>query len=198
MYTILLSGKQGSGKSTLAKLMESRFRAAGFGLVRDRFAAPVYAAHDAVLSVLRPLGLCRGVEKDGKLLQVIGTEWGRSIDPDIWIKATKAKIAQLEQNFASTPSVRLVVLIEDCRFKNEFDAFPDAFSIRLECPENIRKPRTHSWRENTSHESETGLDDYSAQGKFDYLVRTDTVRPEDIAVDVLKMFRQKFSLEAGK
>lgn len=194
MYTILLSGKQGSGKTTLAEMLEKRFRYAGYGLVRHRFAAPVYTAHDAVYAVLRPLGILPETKKDGELLQLLGTDWGRKKDPDIWVKAARNHIAQLEKHFEGTKVV-LVTLVEDTRFKNEFDGFPEALRVRLECPEEIRRTRTTSWRENTMHPSETDLDDYVAQGKFDLVEKTDTIGVETTADDVLKAFKQKFNLE---
>jgi hypothetical protein len=180
MYTILLSGKQGSGKTTLAAAVEKRFRAAGLGLVRHRFASPVYTAHDAVYAVLRPLGIVSDTAKDGDLLQLIGTDWGRKKDPDIWVKAARAHVAQLEEHVRGT-SVILVSLIEDARFENEFDGFPEALRVRLECPEIVRRARTTSWRENTAHESEVGLDEYAKEARFDLMLRTDTGLVEDAA-----------------
>jgi hypothetical protein len=193
MNVILLSGKQGSGKTTVGSALETRLRSAGYGLIRHRFAAPVYEAHDAVLSVLRPLGILPDTKKDGRLLQLIGTDWGRAIDPDIWIKAAKARISTLQKHFLATP-IKIVVLIEDNRFKNEFDAFPESLRVRLECPEVIRRKRTTSWREDTGHQSETDLDDYVTQCLFDVIARTDTQDVASVVDTVYHAFIRKFQL----
>ena len=50
--------------------------------------------------------------------------------------------------------------------------------IRLECPEYIRKQRTNSWRTDTQHASEIGLDRYSMKNKFDLYIDTGTWNAE--------------------
>jgi len=195
MQVILLSGKQGSGKTTTAEALEARFRSSGLGLIRHRFSAPVYTAHDAVYAVLRPLGILDDTKKDGLLLQVLGT-WGRKKDPEIWVKAAKAHLAQIERQFSGSP-VHLVGLIEDARFRNEFDGFSDAIKVRLECPEVVRESRTVSWRENTQHPSETELDDYASAGKFDLTFQTDTQSVSDITEVVLAVYRERAANGTG-
>lgn len=49
------------------------------------------------------------------LLQTLGTEWGRSIDPDIWAKATLREAQKYEK-----------VVISDVRFLNEVDLINEA------------------------------------------------------------------------
>ena len=118
MQVILLSGKQGSGKTTTAVAVESKFRDAGLIIMPYRFATALYAAHDAVIATLSRRGAIPDTQKDGLLLQVLGTEWGRKKDIDMWVKAAKAYYAKLETNFQG--DARIVGLIEDCRFLNEF------------------------------------------------------------------------------
>ena len=57
----------------------------------------------------------------------------------------------------------IISVVSDTRFPNELEAFPGAVTVRLDCPEEIRKARIlatpgQNWRENTNHPSETGLD----------------------------------------
>jgi hypothetical protein len=52
--------------------------------------------------------------KDRKFLQWIGTEWARSIDPDIWVKLLISKIKQLDNTSS--------IIVTDVRFVNEFEA----------------------------------------------------------------------------
>lgn len=192
MQIILLSGKQGSGKTTTALAVEKKFRDAGLLLMRYRFATALYAAHDAVIATLSRLGAIPATQKDGLLLQVLGTEWGRKRDTDMWVNAARAYYAKLETNTQDT-GAQLVGLIEDCRFFNEFHSYPDthAIRVRLEASEETRKARTESWRENTSHPSETELDDYAADGKFDLCFDTSTVPTDIIACKILTLYNEK-------
>lgn len=165
MDIVMISGKQGSGKTTtqqlLGKVWYDRF---GGQITYVNFADILYEMHDEVLKVLNRYWPRRDIAKDGPLLQVLGTDWGRkTIDEDIWVKCLKKKI-QSEGNS--------LVVIGDCRFENEFDAFPEALRIRLECPEAVRKARCSMWRENSTHPSEVGLDRYAAEGRFDLTLKT--------------------------
>ena len=65
-----------------------------------------------------------------------------------------------------------LVIVGDCRFENEFMAFPEALRVRLQCPEDIRRKRCSMWRENVEHPSEIGLDRYANEGKFDIYMNT--------------------------
>lgn len=50
------------------------------------------------------------------IMQTIGTEWGRDcIDPDVWVRVTLSKAANLMKHGNS-------VVIDDLRFPNEYDA----------------------------------------------------------------------------
>jgi len=69
-------------------------------------------------------------EKDRSLLQTLGTKWARKHYPDIWADAIKKELK---------PENKYLIL--DCRFLNEFTAFPDWKSIYIDCPLEIRKER---------------------------------------------------------
>lgn len=157
---IIISGKQGSGKDTLSNALkeqiEQRLKRKVF---QHKFAKTIYEIHDTTLGILKKYGV--NVEKDkyGDLLQYLGTEFGRNnFGTDVWCAITKYLI---QSDLASHPNS--VCIVSDCRFENEFDFFPEALRIRLECDEGVRKPRTHSWRTNTKHPSEVGLDKYSGK-----------------------------------
>lgn len=171
---VLISGKQGSGKSTLQKaLHEGAYRA---GFKRSfclNFADTLYQMHDAVLNIVREKGISPPFEKDGKLLQLLGTEWGRSvIGENVWVDILKHEILNLREvaGTSSAYSPQLVI-VADCRFRNEFDAFPGALRVRLEASQDTRQVRTNSWRKDTFHPSEVDLDGYTNQ--FDMVLHTD-------------------------
>lgn len=175
MKILIISGKQGSGKTTLQKAMtEYWYRRHQRGASCLNFADPIKEMHDAVLNVLHKNWPDRGLVKDGPLLQLLGTEWGRrTIDDGIWIKIMKERLSKVaETNRLAKIHENSLVIIGDCRFLNEFEAFPEALRVRLECPENIRRGRAEMWREHTNHASEIGLDDVASHGEFDILLNT--------------------------
>ncbi len=152
---ILISGKQGSGKTTLSDGLVKKITKAGKPVKVIKFADPLYKMHDFCLRVLSENGIKRDIVKDGELLQYLGTEWGRkTIDDNIWAKiGVNAASKYIKKGYT--------VIIDDCRFENEFKVFgnwSNVLTIRLECSEKIRKTRCSYWRKNTKHPSETGLD----------------------------------------
>jgi cytidylate kinase len=102
-------GPIGAGKSTAAKYLVDRH---GYKLIK--FAAPLRA-------MLRAIGL-REEELDGPVkelpsallsgatprhaMQMLGTEWARTINPDFWVRIWKAEADQ-----------HLRVVVDDCRFR---------------------------------------------------------------------------------
>jgi hypothetical protein len=170
MKLLLLSGKQGAGKTSIQKAMtEAWFRKYNRGAHFVNFADPIYEMHDEVLKVLHKYWPDRDLVKDGPLLQLLGTEWGRKIDENIWVKCLQKKV---ERMIEADPKSDGLIIVGDCRFENEFDAFPNALRVRLEAPEEVRQPRCSMWRWNTNHPSEIGLDNYSDNGKFDMYLKT--------------------------
>jgi len=155
---ILISGQQGSGKTSTMKALSRAIQDSGaFAVQEVAFADPLYAMHWQCLQILKYNGI-ETPEKDGPLLQLLGTEWGRKqYGDDIWVNIARNRI-QMAQD-------KTLTIISDCRFPNEADAFPGALKYRLECPEEVRKERILStpgqnWRENTNHPSEVALNDY--------------------------------------
>jgi len=190
VFVIQLSGKQGSGKSTTARAIESKFRSNGIAVTPHRFASALYDVHDAVYAILAPLGVVEQTKKDGLLLQVLGDEWGRKKNPNIWVDAAKAHYAQIEKHFEGS-NVTPVGLLEDTRYINEFHAFDNAIRVRLECAEDARKVRTDAWRENTTHRSEIDLDEYVAQGKFDLVLDTNTLSTDLVVDMILDLYKER-------
>lgn len=168
---ILLSGKQGSGKTTLMQaLMTTLMYGHGKKVYPVIFADTIYKIHDYALALLEQRAVKRDIVKDGKLLQLLGTEWGRAIDQDIWVKCLNGQMENILKETNSDPN-DVIFLVSDCRFKNEFDGV-DGFKVRLEADKETRKKRCSQWRDNDTHPSEIDLDEYAAQGKFDCYVDT--------------------------
>jgi hypothetical protein len=113
-----LCGAAGSGKNAAAYHLCRRYGATQFA-----FADPLYAAISAITGLsVAELQDRRRKETElewlpaspRRLLQTIGTEWGReTIHPEIWIMATLRRIDSSEAG---------VAVVTDVRFDNEAEA----------------------------------------------------------------------------
>jgi phosphomevalonate kinase len=184
MITILISAKQGAGKTTLADALAANLTKCG----RTRFAKPLYEMHDAVLNILnRYIDGQRLLDK--RLLQLIGTEWGRNtVAEDIWIQCFIK-----EQQRMSAAGMNFLVA-DDCRFKNELESV-EAIKIRLECDRDTRKARCSQWRDTENHQSETDLDDWV--DKFDLVIDTAKHTPKETLKIVMEFINGKVSSGSG-
>lgn len=161
-FLILISGKQGSGKSTLANGLQNALMKAGYTVQCMKFADLIYEMHDAVRRVAMSHGLSMP-KKDGPLLQLLGTEWGREqFGDDVWVDDLYYRILDKDSSGYD------YVLVDDCRFQNELELLKSlsGISIRLDLDRDIRKQRCPAWRENDSHPSETQLDDAAFTARF--------------------------------
>jgi hypothetical protein len=186
---ILISGKMGSGKTTLSSALVEKleFKVSDRAVVL-KFADPLYQMHNFCLGLLKQCGIVRDIVKDGKLLQLLGTEWGRdSVDQNIWVKMAVAKVEEIKSKLDSTFE-NIYIIIDDCRFKNELMGIPEALRVRLYCDREVRKLRCEAWRDNETHPSEIDLDDWAIYpGKFDLILNTNVYKPEECA-EVIKSF----------
>ena len=185
---ILISGKQGSGKTSLSNGLMESLKEQGLQPYAFKFADPLYAIHDACLPVLKSWGIRDNDMKiDKDLLQIIGTEYGRNkISESIWMDICKKRV----QVFTGLLPTH-VALIDDARFENEFDAFEDAVSIRLNADVEARKKRVSYWREDQNHPSEVSLDAYAAAGKFNLSLDTTSSKKEETLATVMAFLKSK-------
>lgn len=175
---VLISGKQGSGKSTLASALVKEYQYENARIVK--LAQPLYDMHLHIGAVMVKYGL-EIPEKDGKLLQLLGTEWGRdTYGTDVWVDALLYRISTSEDDF---------FIVDDVRFRNELSLLQwlptsryNVFSIRLEADRDIRKTRCNSWRDNELHPSEIDLDNH---GVWDIVLNTDKL-PSDECLTAVK------------
>lgn len=172
---VLLSGKQGSGKDTTAREIARLMTRQSTKVAFLKFAKPLYDMHDMCRDYMAKLGIQPVGVKDGNLLQVLGTEWGRkTLGENVWVDALRGQMAQVKMHHLSLGFSRLIMVVTDCRFRNEFNGFPDALRVRLNCASSIRKERAEMWRDNELHASEMDLDDYVEEGRFDMIFNTQT------------------------
>jgi len=114
--------------------------------LQDKYGGKVYHFSDTLYDILRYAQQAVGIpfSKDVKFLQYVGTEWGRAIDPDIWIKTTMKQLDTCANAF-----------IADVRFPNEIEMLK---KNGFKCIRIIRDDRPID--RNTAHPSETALLDY--------------------------------------
>jgi hypothetical protein len=168
---IAISGKQGSGKSTLSNQIASKLLNVGWNVLSLKFAAPIYEMQDAVLRVARTHGL-KPDAKEGRLMQLIGTEWGRErFGHDVWTRCLVERLHHLKDT--RDVNTHTLVVIDDLRFGNELtalDMFGGVTTVRLECAEELREERCNSWRGGAGleHSSETSLDSVTGWDRVFY------------------------------
>lgn len=113
-----ISGKAGSGKDTIANYLHDEY-----GFSRIAFADPMKSFCSELFdweydTLWGPSELREKVDpkwgfSPRKALQLLGTEWGRALDVDMWVKIGIEKAKQkLRDGYPG-------VVITDCRFPNE-------------------------------------------------------------------------------
>lgn len=106
-------GSMGAGKSTAIATLEGVL---GFPPTLEKFAGMLYRMQDLLYAEIEATGVYRRPPefiKDRKLLQWLGTDWGReTLDQDIWVNIWKAKVE------AALAAGHFVVC-DDVRFDNE-------------------------------------------------------------------------------
>jgi molybdopterin-guanine dinucleotide biosynthesis protein len=170
---VLVSGKMGSGKTTLCEKLATISRQRGYAISRVSFEEPIYRAHDAAISIMNASGW--NIDQDIHLIRALRDEWLHKHHEGKLIDMVKTQC----QNF-SAANKKAVLVVDDMRFKNQFDAFPDAVKIRMVCDEPVRRSRAVWWG-HQDHESETGLDEYQEMTKFDLIIETTTINADETA-----------------
>lgn len=164
--TIIISGKSGSGKDMVAEFMKEALAKHGQKALVIHFA-------DAVKDVCT-----RYFDWDGKkdeigrtLLQMVGTDIVRKVDPDFWTYIVDILI----KSFVEQSNNFDVAIIADARFPNEvnlsLENLENAVSVRIERKNAdgtvwINPILTEDQR---NHPSETSLDVFG----FDYIIHND-------------------------
>jgi len=113
LVLVSFRGPMGSGKTAAADILVNNY-----DFVRLSFAAPL----KKVAEKITPDGRIDKV-RDRALLQFLGTEYFRALDPDYWVKQwVKAVIERLELTHGECR-----IVADDCRFPNEVAAVKRLF-----------------------------------------------------------------------
>lgn len=124
MRLIGLTGRAGAGKDSVANMIAadaSASRIAFADPIRDMLIAGFGTAfgldRHALLDPRRKEQPLPGLELQlvpRRMMQTLGTEWGRALDPDIWVRHLERRI-KYHRMHSST------IVITDVRFQNEAD-----------------------------------------------------------------------------
>lgn len=163
-YRIIgLSGKIGSGKTTFSNYLRTVFPDLEPHSFADNLRQVVSILIDRPVDQLRSATdketmTCMG-KTVGVLLQEVGTEVVRSINPDAWVLSLFERYKHGESYW----------IIDDVRFVNEAACIKEAGGIMIRFEGDPGQVRKNSTRD-LNHPSETALDNYSG---FDVIVETE-------------------------
>lgn len=152
-----LIGKMRAGKDTAAAALIREFDGSIL-----KFADPLYEMQTAIYEIL---GQPVEGEKDRRLLQLLGTEWGREKDPDIWVKTLIRRAPGFPGN----------VYVTDVRFPNEAKALHEAgYTIfRIERPDS---ERIAAGAFSEGHASETSINNIPDECITETILNTGTIQ----------------------
>ena len=164
MRIYAIAGKKRSGKTTVAKLMQDYYQHLSFtkpdyanigAVMTLPLAEPIKMATASILEAIGikyPVPYLEGAFKEShvhplgtsprRLMQVIGTEVGRTLNKDFWIDILRHRVAVRQANSK-------VFIVPDVRFENEAKALRQMGAVFI-----------HVEREGAtgdSHASESGI-----------------------------------------
>jgi len=175
-----ISGKAFSGKSTWA--LEIAKQAVGMQVLS--FAGELKRHVQEIFDV--PV---HGPDKNRELLQRFGTEWCRSVDEDVWVKA----LLRDWRKRGRPPCV-----VDDVRFPNEFKALRGAgfIMVRLACGEDVRAKRAAKLGAQLppAHPSETALD---LETRWNFIFTTDRMTMREVRQEAKNLLYKAWLLKVG-
>lgn len=141
---IALSGPMGVGKSTAFQALKD---IGGNYCHLIKFAQPLYDAQEFLYKRISTVyARPEDFVKDRKLLQWIGTEWGRdTISKTLWVDIWKEAAAKYEPD--------AIVVCDDCRFDNEAEAVHSLGGLVVQ----LKGPSRRADDGIVAHKSEAGI-----------------------------------------
>lgn len=152
---IAFTAKMGAGKSTAVDYLRATFSGEHHftPVLNVKFAQPLYDMQEYIYGRVSSVHkLPEDFVKDRKLLQWLGTEWGRSLSETIWVDLWKARVKSL-----MVDSPRSIIVCDDVRFDNEADAVHALGGSVVRITSDNTKDRIDTTSGIKQHSSETGI-----------------------------------------
>ena len=158
---LAFSGKMRSGKGEAMEYLNDKYF--GNSAIQMNFADPLYELSGIIQNYC---GV--PVEKDRMLLQFLGTEYGRTHNPNMWINRLFGDM-ECKHKYNT-------VMIGDARFTNELDACKSRNIpiIYLVAEDAVRLSRGATW-DKMHHASENDMDFYS---NYDFIIENNGTKEE--------------------
>lgn len=171
-----LTGRMGTGKSTAINAIRKLKDLPYTPVFNVKFAAPLYEMQEHIYEMIKPV-YKRPVDfiKDRKLLQWLGTEFGRnSISETIWVDLWTAEVRKLQSE-----SPRSIIVCDDVRFDNEAETVHKLGGHIVQIVSDKSDNRIDTRAGLAQHASEAGINPKSV----DYIVtNNETVLEFDLAI----------------
>jgi hypothetical protein len=162
---VTFTGRMGVGKSTAIQILDEIPNTA---LYNVKFAEPLYRMQEEIYNIIssvykRPADFV----KDRKLLQWLGTEWGRgTISESLWIDIWKSEVKDLVMDEGSLDKYftvgggesNTIITCDDVRFDNEAEAVKSLGGIIIQLTSNKTDQRINTTNGISGHASEKGVD----------------------------------------
>lgn len=152
MRILGITGAMGSGKSTAVEILKELYPDRVFIV---KFAQPLYNIQEEIYKIISPVYKRPDTfVKDRKLLQWLGTEWGRStIGISLWTDLWQREAKYIIENYPNA-----VVIADDLRFDNEAEVIKGLSGgiIKLESASTTKRIDTTAGI--AGHPSESGID----------------------------------------
>lgn len=147
-------GSMGCGKSTAIKMLEQALLERGDNtkVTLVKFAGPLYEIQEFIYNRIakvhtRPSTFI----KDRKLLQWIGTDWGRNtISENVWVELWKADVNEALARGE-------LVVCDDVRFDNEAEIFKQMGGVLIKISRDNAKSHAEGGVGIVNHASEAGI-----------------------------------------
>lgn len=158
MILIAFTGQMGSGKSTAIETLRGWSAPLGAGFANVKFAGTLYELQEKIYDAVSPVyQRPKDFVKDRKLLQWLGTEWGRSLSENLWVDLWKAKVGQIASYFLEHDTEGFITC-DDVRFDNEAQAVKDMGGYIIHIHTDRNKERITTANGIKNHASEAGID----------------------------------------
>lgn len=152
MKLLAFTGKMGAGKSTVIDIIKQIYP--DDNIRNLKFAQPLYDIQEFIyrrVQTVHPKP--EGFIKDRKLLQWLGTEWGRGISQSLWVDLWKEDVKYIREYYPHD-----IFTCDDLRFDNEAVAIKQVGGHVIKI-ENSRGTSLITTANGTSnHASEQGID----------------------------------------